>query len=135
MSVMRLATGLVALTACALQPMPTPVQVPANQVWVEWENRTEEAYAVTVLAAGAESPAYGEVEPCTAGGMGVNVDEPFSIGIASWDANLTEPGREVADERAWRAADRRLLLVIEEGGRVTLGSWTEQRASVGGFCP
>jgi hypothetical protein len=67
--------------------------------------------------------------------MGVDVDMPFSIGIASWDADLTKPVREVADERSWRAAGRQLLLVVEEGGRVTLGRWEAQRADVGGFCP
>jgi len=130
-----MAMAMASLSACSLQPTPTPVEVPSGQVWVEWENRTEETYAITVLADGAESPAYGEAEPCTAHGMGVNVDEPFSIGIAPWDRNLSKPGREVADERAWRAAGQRLLLVIDDGGQVTLGHWTEQRASVRGMCP
>lgn len=125
----------VMLVGCVLQSTPTPIQVPGDQVWIEWENRTQETYAITVLADGAESPAYGEAEPCTAHGMGVNIDEPFSIGIAPWDADLTKPGREVADDSTWRLADRRLLLVIHEGGRVALGTWTEQRASVRGFCP
>lgn len=67
--------GSTLLTACVLQATPTPVHVPGNQVWIEWENRTEETYAITLLAAGAETPAYGEVEPCTAHGMGLSVEE------------------------------------------------------------
>lgn len=129
------AVAAVSLAACGLQPGPTPVDVPANQVWIEWENHTDEAYAITVLAQGADSPAYGEVEPCTAHGMGLNLDGPFRIGIRDWDDDPSMPGREVADERAWRNADGRLLLVIDEGGRVTLDTWTEQRAPVAGFCP
>jgi hypothetical protein len=118
-----------------LQPTPTPVEMPRNQVWIEWENHSAESYAVTVLAAGAENPAYGEVEPCTAHGMGVNVDEPFEIGIRNWDAAAAEVGRIVATEGDWRQADGRLLLVIDEGGNVTLDTWTEQRVLTDGFCP
>jgi hypothetical protein len=129
------AVAVALLSACGLQPGPTPLDVPANQVWIEWENHTDEAYAITVLAQGAESPAYGEVEPCTAHGMGLNLDGPFSIGIRDWDDDPSRPGREVADERTWREADGRLLLVIDEGGRVTPDTWTEQQASVAGFCP
>lgn len=127
--------AVASLSACGLQPGPTPLDVPANQVWIEWENHTDEAYAITVLAQGAESPAYGEVEPCTAHGMGLNLDGPFSIGIRDWAGDASMPGREVADERAWRDAGGKLLLVINEGGRVTLDTWTEQRAPVAGFCP
>jgi len=129
------ALAVACLSACGLQPGPTPIEVPGNQVWIEWENHTAEVYAITVLAQGAESPAYGEVEPCTAHGMGLNLDGPFSIGIRSWDDDPQEPGREVADERAWQDAEGRLLLIFDDGGRVTLDTWTEQRASVGGFCP
>jgi hypothetical protein len=118
-----------------LQPTPSPVEVPSGQVWIEWENRTEETYAVTVLADGAESPAFGQVEPCSAHGMGVNVDPPFSIGIREWAQHPDEPGREVADERAWEEAGHRLLLVITEGGQVTLRTWTEQRVLLDAFCP
>lgn len=109
--------------------------MPGNQVWIEWENRTEETYAITVLAAGAEAPAYGEVSPCTAHGMGVTVEEPFTIGIRDWDDDAEEVGRVVATERDWRRADARLLLVITQGGEVTLDTWTEQRVPTGGFCP
>lgn len=36
----------------------SPAKMPRNRVWIEWENRSAESYAVTVLAAGAENPAY-----------------------------------------------------------------------------
>lgn len=130
-----LAALLVLLTGCVFQPTPTTVDAPPNQLWIEWENRTTETYAVTILGDGAQSPAYGEVEACSAHGMGVNVDEPFTIGIRAWDDDANVVGRPVADEDAWRASGRQLLLVITDGGQETLGQWTEQRASVRGFCP
>lgn len=109
--------------------------MPANQVWIEWENLTQNSYAITVLAAGAENPAYGEVEPCTAHGMGLNIDEPFTIGIREWNDDPADPGRVIADESDWRLAGGRLLVVINVDGGITLDTWTEQRASVRGLCP
>jgi hypothetical protein len=125
---------VVAMMGCSLQPTPTPVDAPANQVWIEWENHSDQTYAITIFAEDAESGAYGEVEPCTAHGMGVNVDEPFAIGIREWEADETDLGRQIADEQTWRQAGRRLLVVIGESGAVTLGTWTAQRASEVGFC-
>lgn len=130
------------LGGCALvAPTPTPVDVPDGQVWIEWENRTEDSWAISVVAEGEGISDYAEAEPCTAGGMGVVVAEPFSIGIGPWVlGDVGEAPREVADERAWRQAGGRLLLIIEDGPllggpTVTLDTWVEQRADVPGFCP
>ena len=114
-------------SACLLQPAPTPIPQADNMVWVEWENRTEETYHLTITH-GAGQVAWAEVEPCIAHGMGIAVDGPFGIGVAPWDRDMTEPGRQVADESDWEAAgDDFLLVIIEEDG-LALDTTAEQRA-------
>jgi hypothetical protein len=128
------------LGGCALAPSPAPLESPSDDVWIRWENRTEDTYVITVLGGGAVAPVWAEAAACMADDMRIDVGEPFSIGIAYWDADLSRPGREVADDRAYREAGGRLLLIIEDGPlldgpTVTLETWTEQRSRLPGACP
>ena len=114
-------------SACLAQSTPTPIPQAGSMVWVEWENRTEQTYHLTI-AHGAGQITWAEVETCLAHGMGMAVDGPFSIGVAPWDRDMTDPGRQVADESDWQAAgDEFLLVIIEEDG-LTLDTTPEQRA-------
>jgi hypothetical protein len=121
-------------------PASSPAERPPDDVRVKWQNRTEETYVVTVLGSGDTVPAWEEAAPCAGGEMQVDTDEPFIIGIASWDADFSEPGRTVADHEAYREAGGRLLLIIEAGPipdepMVSLDTWSEQRSSLPGGCP
>lgn len=136
-AIAAVATAL--LAGCAPWPTATPLDARSDQVWIRWENRTQDTYIITVLGSGAVAPVWAEAAKCRAGEMQADVDEPFSIGIADWDADFSRPGREVADDRAFQEAGGRLVLIIEDdplldGPTVTLDTWTEQRSSVPESC-
>lgn len=113
-------------SACLLADA-TPSPHADKLVWVEWENRTEETYHLTITHGAGQVAWAAEVEPCIAHGAGMEVDGPFDIGVAPWDRELADPGRHVADSSDWEAAgDEFLLVIIEEDG-LALGTTAEQR--------
>lgn len=114
-------------SACLLQPTPTPIPQADNLVWVEWENRTEETYHLTITHGAGQVAWAAEVEPCIAHGAGMEVDGPFSIGVAPWDRDMADSGRHVADRSDWEAAGDEFLLVIIEEDALMLGTTAEQR--------
>ena len=114
-------------SACLMQPTPTPIPQAGNMVWVEWENRTEETYHLTITH-GAGQVAWAEVQPCMRHGMGMAVDGPFSIGVAPWDRDMADPGRQVADQSDWEAAGEEFMLVIIDEDGLTLDTTPEHRA-------
>lgn len=110
-----------------------------NQPWVEWENRSEHRYVVTMADAGGVR-AYGEVGPCSAGGMGMDVQEPFRIGLLRLDPrqaiDIGRPAPQITDSQAWREAGNDfLLVVIHEDAGVTIETIDEQRSISDGLCP
>lgn len=122
------------LSACSLLG-PTPIEDPMHEVWVEYENYTDDVYSVTVAREG--EPAGGvRVEPCSAGGAGWPLAEPFTVGIAPGGLEEnTEPGAEVTDWTAWHeAGDGFVVIVIQADGRVTVETRAGQRFAEG-ICP
>jgi hypothetical protein len=122
------------LPACSLLG-PAPNADPMNDVWVEYENYTDDVYSLTFARDGA-AVGGARIEPCTAGGTGQQLAEPFTVGIAPGplEENL-EPGAEVVDWRAWHdVGDGFVVVVIQADGRVTVETRAEQRIAEG-ICP
>lgn len=131
--------SVVALAGCGLLPGPTGLDRGDPTMAVEYENRSEQRYALT-LAEGDVLRGYAEILPCSANGTGMNLAEPFSVGLtrlAPGMGEVTQPGREVVDWTAFREAggDEFVLVIIEADETVTIATIDERRSIQGGFCP
>jgi hypothetical protein len=117
------------LPACSTLIGPTPVEDPMRVVAVEWENFTDRAYRLTFTQVG-EDPAWFPVDPCTAGGTTMRIEDPFTIGLADADAQRTDAGRQVTDWRALHeASPGYVVVVIDANGDVTVEARSEQRSA------
>lgn len=124
------------LSACSLLG-PTPNTNPMNDVWVEYENYTDEVYSLTFARDG--QPVGGtRIEPCSASGSGQQLAEPFTVGIAPGplEENLEEAGAQVTDWRTWHDVGEGgfVVVVIQADGRVTVDTRAERRVAEG-ICP
>ena len=123
----------IALAGCAVLPNPTQINDVGSDVWVEWENHSEELYRVTLTGEGGSG--WGLVEPCTASGMGMQMAGPFVVGVASADSPESDRGQPVADSTAVQnAMPGFLVVVIDENGRTTVETRDQQRSEQG-ICP
>lgn len=120
---------LIGLSACSMLGGPTPVEDPMRIVAFEWENYTDRAYRLTLTQTG-ENPAWFPVQPCSAGGMTMRIDDPFTVGLADADAPRSDPGEKVTDWRAvHEASSGFVVVVIHAEGSVTIETRTEQRSA------
>src|SRR5687767_4214388 len=67
-------------------PTPTRLQ-PAGPTVVEvvWDNRSEDAFVVSVVGAEPDQRAFALVEPCSSDNVIQVVDPPFEIGVGQRD--------------------------------------------------
>jgi len=77
----------VCLTGCLWFP-PAPVDA---RVEVVWDNRSEDAFVVSVVGAEPDQRAFAFVEPCSSDNVIQLVDPPFEIGLGREDVFLPEP--------------------------------------------
>ncbi len=106
-----------------------------RDVSVDWENRTEDTYTVT-LAQNGTLVATGHVLPCEAAGFGIQMAGPFSIGLTSGGGpGVSKPGAEIADSTGWPAADGFVVVVIAPDGAVTVEKRDERVTPAEGICP
>lgn len=124
------------LSACSLLG-PAPNTDPMNDLWLEYENYTDEVYSLTFARDGR--PVGGaRIEPCSAGGTGQLLAEPFTVGIAPGplEENLEETGAQVTDWTAWHGVGEGgvVVVVIQADGRVTVDTRAERRVAEG-ICP
>ena len=126
------------LAGCGLLPGPTGLDRGDPTMAVEYENRSEQRYALT-LAEGDVLRGYAEILPCSANGTGMNLAEPFSVGLTRLGPGIgevTQPGREVVDWTAFReAAGEFVLVIIEADETVTIAATNERRSIPDGLCP
>ena len=120
---------VIALTACSMPSRPTLVEDPMRIVAVDWENYTDRAYRLT-LTQPEENPAWFTVDPCTAGGMTIRTDDPFTVGLADVNAPTSDAGQQVTDWTAvHEAGSGVVVVVIHANGDVTVETRSEQRAA------
>ena len=87
------------LTGCLSLPLapadaPTPDRPePAGPGFVEvvWDNRSEDAFVVSVVGAEPDQQAFAFVEPCSSQNVIQLVDPPFEIGLGQKDHFVLEP--------------------------------------------
>ena len=87
------------LTGCLSFP-PAPPDAPAptrlepaghSLVEVVWDNRSEDAFVLSVVGAEPDQQAFALVEPCSSHNVIQVVDPPFEIGLGQKDLFVPEP--------------------------------------------
>lgn len=126
---------VLALSACSLVPGKGPDPGPTIFREIMWENHTDAAYEMRFTEEG-KFMASGLVEPCSPGGMGQPMEEPFEVVLSAPDGELSGVGMPVADWRAWQeAGDRQIVAVIEASGRVHIEFRNDAPKMDENFCP
>jgi hypothetical protein len=130
--------GLLSACSPAAEASAEPAAEPEvrRMVSVDWENQTEDAYAVTFAHDGA-LVATANVLPCEAAGMGVEMVGTFSIGVAAGGGApgvITEPAPEVIDSTAWPEAGF-VVVVIGPDGAVTVEERDDRVTPAEDICP
>lgn len=129
---LAVATMAICLAGCVgllppkpAEPAPRPTQLePAgrSQVEVVWDNRSDQAFVVSIVGVQPEQRAFAAVEPCSAHNVIQFADPPFEIGLGQTDVFVAEPMPNLVHSRQLdEPADGlyRVHISIDPDGRVS----------------
>lgn len=104
-------------------PGPTRLE-PAgrSQVEVVWDNRSDEAFVVSIAGVQPDQRAFALVEPCSAHNVIQFADAPFEIGLGQRDVFVAEPMPIIVHSRELGGAPQeryRVHITIDPDGSVS----------------